>query len=73
VRRVQVITGFIMGTLMSFLMSGFITAVSTGIGAGFVGRWAIAFPLAWLAAVPLAILFTPWTLTVAERLSKPGH
>jgi hypothetical protein len=70
-RRVQVITGFIMGTLMSFLMSGFITAVNTGIGAGFIGRWAIAFPIAWLAAVPLAILFTPWARALAERLARP--
>ncbi|MCC0073033.1 MAG: DUF2798 domain-containing protein [Rhodobacter sp.] len=61
-----------MGTLMSVVMSAFITLVNTGPGPGFVGRWATAWFLAWLLAVPLAVLVGPharrWAETLAARL-----
>jgi hypothetical protein len=65
------LTGLFMGTFMSFFMSGFITAVNTGLDAGFMQRWLlVAFPLAWLIAVPLAVIFGPMARQMAERLSR---
>lgn len=51
------IAGFITGSFMSFIMSGIVTAVNTGLTAGFLMRWlGTAFPVAWVCAVPLAII-----------------
>jgi hypothetical protein len=68
---VRLLTGLFMGTFMSFFMSGFITAVNTGIDAGLPFRWlAVAFPLAWVVAVPLAVLFGPVARQLAERMAR---
>ncbi len=69
--KVRLLTGLFMGTFMSFFMSGFITAVNTGLQAGFAERWLlVAFPLAWVMAVPLAVVFGPMARQLAERLSR---
>lgn len=68
--KVRLFTGLLMGTMMSFVMSGFITAVNTGVGPDFLGRWVTtAFPLAWALAVPLAIAVGPWAQGMAERIA----
>ena len=70
--KLRLLNGFMMGTLMSSVMSGFITLVNTGPGPGFLARCATAWFLAWLIAVPLAALVGPvarrWAETLAARI-----
>ncbi|MDU8929638.1 DUF2798 domain-containing protein [Alisedimentitalea sp. MJ-SS2] len=70
VRRVNFLTGVLVGTLMAVVMSGFITAVSTGIDAALFTRWLSAFGPALLAAVPLALFVSPRARRLAERLVR---
>ena len=55
-RYAPLVAGLLMGSFMSFLISGVITAVNTGLDGGTFGRWMQAFPIAWGVAVPLASL-----------------
>jgi hypothetical protein len=56
---------------MAILMSGVITALNTGVDAGFFNRWgksfALAFPLAWGAA----IVWAPIARTIAVKIVTP--
>lgn len=58
---------------MAIFMSAVITALNTGLDAGFVMRWgkafAIAFPLAWAAAV----IWAPIAYGIAARFITPPH
>lgn len=67
--KLRLLNGLMMGTLMSVVMSCFITLVNTGAGAGFLSRWAHAGFLAWLVAVPLAVVVGPIARHCAERLA----
>jgi hypothetical protein len=65
-----------MAFFMSFFMSGIITAVNLGLDADFplhwMTAWAIAFPLAAIAAffsAPIAGRITRW---MVARLDGPG-
>lgn len=55
----QLVFGFYMSGIMSFLMSGVITLLNTGIDAGYPGRWAAAFLVAWAVAFPLVTFIAP--------------
>ncbi|WP_260523775.1 DUF2798 domain-containing protein [Marinobacter arenosus] len=48
-----------MSGIMSFLMSGVITLINTGIDAGFPNRWAAAGLVAWGVAFPLVTFIAP--------------
>lgn len=61
----QLVFGFYMSGMMSLLMSGVITFINTGIDAGFPGRWAPAFLVAWGVAFPLVTFIAP----LASRLT----
>jgi hypothetical protein len=56
---------------MAILMSGVITALNTGLDAGFFSRWrhafALAFPLAWAAA----IVWAPIARAIAVKIVTP--
>ncbi len=64
------IAGFIMGTFMSFIMSAIITYANTGLGAGYVSRWGHAFFIAWICAVPLAIIANMFMPKIMPKLIK---
>jgi hypothetical protein len=60
--------------IMSIIMSGAITAINTGAGGDFLGRWGHAWIYAWplatlsaYAARPLADKLTTWTLTLLAK------
>ena len=59
---------------MSFVMSGIITAVNTGLDHGFMVRWLLAaFPVAWVCAVPLAVVASITMPRIMRRLIRaPG-
>lgn len=67
--KLRLLTGLLMGTFMSLVMSGFVTWINTGMDAGFPARWLRAFGLAWLIAVPLATVLGPLARKWAERLA----
>jgi hypothetical protein len=56
---------------MAVFMSGVITALNTGLGGDFLARWgkafAVAFPLAWAAAV----LWAPIAQKITVRFVEP--
>ena len=55
----KIITGLIIGTGMSFFMSGIITIVNTGIDPEYLSRWMKAWVIAWSIATPIAIIISP--------------
>ncbi|MEO1424941.1 MAG: DUF2798 domain-containing protein [Pseudomonadota bacterium] len=70
-RRYAVLTaGVIIGTFMSFIMSGVVTWVNKGGGIGFLGRWMAAWLVAWSIAVPLAIFASGVMPRIMARLIK---
>lgn len=69
--KLRVITGLFMGTMMSVIMSGFITYVNTGLGGDFILRWLRAWAVAWVIAVPLAVVVGPVARKWAEALVTP--
>jgi hypothetical protein len=56
---------------MAVFMSAVITAFNTGIDAGFLQRWgkafAVAFPLAWIAAM----MWAPIAFSITARFVTP--
>ena len=64
----QITTGIIIGTGMSFFMSGIITGVNTGIEDGFILRWMKAWGIAWLIATPKADVIGPLARKLALRI-----
>lgn len=69
--KLRVVTGLLMGTMMSVIMSGFITLVNTGWDGDFMLRWLRSWAVAWVIAVPLAVMVGPIARKMAERLVKP--
>lgn len=63
--RFHLAFSFIMGAMMVFLMTFVITAVNVGFGPDFLLRWAKAFAVAYVVAVPVIYFLAP----VARKLS----
>ncbi len=55
----QLVFGFYMSGIMSFLMFGVITLINTGIDRGFTMRWLAAWLVAWGVAFPLVTFIAP--------------
>jgi len=62
----QLIFGFYMSCMMSFLMSGVITFMNTGLDGQFIFRWLSAFLVAWAVAFPLVTFIAP----IAGKLTE---
>jgi pheromone shutdown protein TraB len=58
-KKQQLLFAAAMSFFMAFCMSGILTALNTGIDAGYVSRWLHAFLVAWLCAFPLVSIFAP--------------
>ena len=71
---VKIITGLIIGTGMSFIMSGIITIVNTGIDDAYLSRWMKARVIAWSIATPIAIIIGPlarkYATNIADYMNK---
>jgi len=56
---------------MSFIINGFVTAVNTGIGDGFLeicfNSWLFAFPIALFAAFTMAPIMRPLVNKIASK------
>lgn len=73
--RARYIFPVLMGGMMAFFMTAIITMINfSGLPDGFVGKWmkafAIAWPLASLAAFTAAPLARRWTIAIVARLDS---
>lgn len=68
-RFAGVLFAFLMSVSLSGMLSAAITAVNTGIDAGFIGRWLPAYGLAWSFAFPAVIITAPRVRVLVERLT----
>ncbi len=62
----QLVFGFYMSGMMSFLMSGVITLINTGMDKQFPGRWLAAWVVAWTVAFPLVTFLAPIAVKLTE-------
>lgn len=62
----QLVFGLYMSGMMSFLMSGVITLINTGVDRQFPGRWLAAWLVAWAVAFPLVTLLAPVAVKLTE-------
>ncbi len=62
----QLVFGFYMSGMMSFLMSGVITLMNTGMDKDFPGRWFSSWLVAWAVAFPLVTLLAPVAVKLTE-------
>ncbi len=70
VRAFQPVFGLFMAFLMSFLMSGAITAINVGVPEDFVSRWMRAWGLAFLLAYPAILIVAPVARRLALRIAE---
>ena len=70
-RFAPVIFALLMSCVMVFVMSGFITAVNTGIDSAFVKRWSLSFVSAWPVAFVCVLLFAGRVRKVVGRICVP--
>lgn len=61
----------LMSCAMVFVMSGFITAVNTGIDRTFVQRWATSFMYGWPVAFMCVLLFAGRVRKIVGRICVP--
>lgn len=67
-RWYRLVHAVLMTTNMVFWMTLVLTAVGSGIGAGFLGQWMRAFAVAYVVALPLTYFTAPKVRSLAERL-----
>ena len=58
----------LMSLAMAFVMTAYITWVNTGLGDGYLGRWAHAFFMAWPLAMVCVLLFAGPIRTLVTKL-----
>lgn len=68
----RILFGFIMGTLVSAVISFALTALSIGFPLEFVDIWLPQFARAWVLAVPLVFFAAPFVKRVVELLVPEG-
>jgi hypothetical protein len=68
-RHANLAFSFLMSLQMAAIMSGIITAVNRGLGAGYFAAWAHSFVVAWPIAFPLILLLAPRARALVARLT----
>lgn len=69
-RFAPVLFGFILSSLMSFVVSGISTLRNSGPVDGFFSLWIGAWLLSWLIAFPIVLLVAPVARRIVNRLVK---
>ncbi|MBC3881984.1 DUF2798 domain-containing protein [Undibacterium sp. LX40W] len=67
-KKQQLLFAALMSMFMAFCMSGILTALNTGIDAGYFGRWSKAFLAAWICAFPLVVIFAPLARKLVAKI-----
>lgn len=68
-RFASLLFAFLMSISLSGFLSAAITAVNTGIDAGFFSRWLPAYGLAWSLAFPSVTIVAPRVRRLVDRLT----
>lgn len=68
-RFAPVAFAFLMSLTLSGLLSLALTAINTGLDAGFLARWIHAYALAWSIAFPAATIVAPRVRGLVDRLT----
>ena len=61
----------VMGAMMVFLMTFVVTAANVGFPPDFVPRWARAFAIAYVVAVPVIYFLAPLARRLTGRFVEP--
>ncbi|ASP40881.1 hypothetical protein CHH28_09640 [Bacterioplanes sanyensis] len=62
-----------MSMIMAGTVSAIVTAVSSGMGDGYLQRWLSSYTLAWPIAFVVLLLLRPHVTRLSERLTGAGH
>ena len=68
-RYAPILFSFLMSTAIVAVTSGMITAINTGVGAGYGERWARSYALAWTFAFPTVAVVGPRVRRLVERFT----
>lgn len=69
-RFAPVLFGFVLSSLMSFVVSGISTLRNAGLVDDFFSLWIGAWLLSWLIAFPIVLLVAPVARRIVNRLVK---
>ncbi|MDT8989632.1 DUF2798 domain-containing protein [Curvibacter sp. APW13] len=67
-KKFQIVFSLVMGAMMVFIMTFVITAVNVGFSPDFLHRWATAFGIAYVVAVPVIFFVAPLARKITGRL-----
>jgi hypothetical protein len=69
-RFAPVLFGFVLSSLMSFVVSGIATVRNSGLIDGFFSLWIGAWLLSWLIAFPIVLIVAPVARRIVNGLVK---
>lgn len=73
-KHFHLVFSIIMGAIMVFIVTFVITAANMGFPPDFLARWAKAFLLAYVVAVPVIYFVAPFARRLSARFAEPpGH
>lgn len=70
-RYSNILFGFILSGLMSFIVSGIATASVLGLDAGFPMQWLTSWLTAWSVAFPTVLFVAPLARRLVGQLTRP--
>ena len=70
-RFAPVVFGFVLSSLMSFIVSGIATFRAAGAVDGFAWLWFGAWLPSWSVAFPIVLVVAPVARRIVERLTTP--
>ncbi len=68
-RFAPIVFGALLSAIMVALVSGFVIAITQGIGQGFAAQWLKSCATTWPVAFPTVTLVAPWVRGVVGRLT----
>ena len=71
-RYAQILFGFFLSGMMSFLVSGLSTLRALGLDANFVPAWMGNWAVSWATAFPVVLVVAPITRRIVARMVTQG-
>jgi len=69
-RYSTILFGIIMSLVMSFTMSLTLTLINLGFIPEFLGRWARAFGISFIVALPTSLMIVPLARKIVEKITS---
>lgn len=69
-RFANILFGFLLSGMMSFIVSGIATVRAAGLVNGFFGLWMSSWVPSWMVAFPTVLLVAPFTRRLVARLTR---